>query len=243
MVNRDQMVKGLEQFCDCRKACDAYDEATKCPLDDFMGDRACDFPELSDDDLQAAYNIMLNANGVNNTESKTNAVPDVKSDMTSAKRNVKYMSGAEMIDELNAYCNRRRSCTAFEGGEDTDCPFVSDKIKLGTIANDDFEHMNDDQLIECLAKIGIHANLANDEKPNGCIKPDMVAHPPHYNQGGIECIDAIKSATVGKTGIEAVCVANVIKYCWRYEEKNGVEDVKKARWYLDRLIKELEAKA
>lgn len=69
---------------------------------------------------------------------------------------------------------------------------------------------------------------------------DMVNAPPHYNQAGIECIDAIAAATSGKTGIEAVCVANVIKYLWRYELKNGVEDVKKARWYLDRLIGELE---
>lgn len=69
---------------------------------------------------------------------------------------------------------------------------------------------------------------------------DMVNKPPHYNQAGIECIDAIAAATSGKTGIEAVCVANVIKYLWRYELKNGVEDVTKARWYLDRLIRELE---
>lgn len=68
---------------------------------------------------------------------------------------------------------------------------------------------------------------------------DVVNHPSHYTQGGIECIDAITAATVGKTGIEAVCVANVVKYLWRYEEKNGLEDVKKARWYLERLISEM----
>lgn len=71
---------------------------------------------------------------------------------------------------------------------------------------------------------------------------DMVNHPSHYTQGGIECIDALKAATVSKTGIEAVCTANAIKYLWRYEEKNGIEDVKKARWYIDRLIIELEEK-
>lgn len=69
---------------------------------------------------------------------------------------------------------------------------------------------------------------------------DMVNSPLHYNQAWIECIDAIAAATSGKTGIEAVCVANVVKYLWRYELKNGVEDVKKARGYLDRLIGELE---
>lgn len=71
---------------------------------------------------------------------------------------------------------------------------------------------------------------------------DNVNHPSHYTQGSIECIDALKAATVGKTGIEAVCVANVIKYCWRYEEKNGLEDVKKAQFYINRLIQELEEK-
>lgn len=69
---------------------------------------------------------------------------------------------------------------------------------------------------------------------------DNVQHPKHYNQGGIECIYAIKAATIGKTGIEAFCVGNAIKYLWRYEEKNGVEDVKKAQWYINRLIQELD---
>lgn len=72
---------------------------------------------------------------------------------------------------------------------------------------------------------------------------DNVNHPSHYTQGGIECIDAITAATVNKTGIEAVCTANVIKYLWRYEAKNGLEDVKKAQWYINRLIAELERAA
>lgn len=71
---------------------------------------------------------------------------------------------------------------------------------------------------------------------------DNVNHPSHYTQGGVECIDAITAATVNKTGIEAVCTANVIKYLWRYESKNGLEDVKKAQWYLNRLIAEMEGK-
>ena len=69
---------------------------------------------------------------------------------------------------------------------------------------------------------------------------DVVNKPRHYNQGGIECIDALKAATVGKRGIEAVCVANVIKYLWRYEKKNGIEDIRKAKFYIERLLKELE---
>ena len=84
------------------------------------------------------------------------------------------------------------------------------------------------------------SHLKNDEVNMDENVPDMVNHPQHYTQGGIECIDALKAATVGKRGIEAVCVANVIKYLWRYEEKNGIEDVRKAKWYIERLLMELE---
>lgn len=70
---------------------------------------------------------------------------------------------------------------------------------------------------------------------------DNVNSPSHYTQAGIECIDAITAAVSGKNGIEAVCVANIIKYLWRYELKNGLEDVKKAQWYLNRLVAELDA--
>lgn len=68
---------------------------------------------------------------------------------------------------------------------------------------------------------------------------DNVNHPAHYTQGGIECIDALKAATAGLEGIEAVCTANAIKYLWRWKRKNGVEDIDKAIWYLGRLKKEL----
>lgn len=68
---------------------------------------------------------------------------------------------------------------------------------------------------------------------------DTVQRPAHYNQSGIECIDAIAAAVKGKSGIEAVLVGNVIKYLWRYEMKGGLESVQKAQWYLDRLVKEL----
>lgn len=81
-------------------------------------------------------------------------------------------------------------------------------------------------------KIAVNRN----EELSVVYERDVVNHPSHYTNGKVECIDAIESATVGKTGIEAVCVANVIKYLWRYEDKNGLEDIKKAQWYLNKLI-------
>lgn len=69
---------------------------------------------------------------------------------------------------------------------------------------------------------------------------DNVNHPAHYMQGGIECIDAIKAAITGLEGMEAHCTGNAIKYLWRWKRKNGVEDINKAIWYLERLKKEVE---
>ena len=65
---------------------------------------------------------------------------------------------------------------------------------------------------------------------------DNVNHPSHYTQGGVECIYALQAATVNLQGIEAVCTANAIKYLWRWKQKNGEEDLKKAQWYIDKLI-------
>lgn len=72
---------------------------------------------------------------------------------------------------------------------------------------------------------------------NECIGQDIdvVNHPSHYTQGDIECIDAIKAA-LGEEQYEGYLRGACIKYLWRYKMKSGVESLKKAEWYLKRLI-------
>ena len=70
-------------------------------------------------------------------------------------------------------------------------------------------------------------------------KEKNINHPYHYNQGGVECIDAIQAATVNLSGEEAFCIGNAIKYLWRYKDKNGVEDLDKAIWYINRAKQSL----
>lgn len=69
---------------------------------------------------------------------------------------------------------------------------------------------------------------------------DPVNRPSHYTSGKVECIDAIEAATTGLTGAEAYHTGAALKYLWRWKHKNGVEDLRKARWHLDRLIGENE---
>ena len=69
---------------------------------------------------------------------------------------------------------------------------------------------------------------------------DPVNHPSHYTQGDIECIDAI-DASMSTSEFRGYLKGNTMKYLWRYGLKGtGIEDLKKSRWYLDRLIAELE---
>ena len=70
---------------------------------------------------------------------------------------------------------------------------------------------------------------------------DPVNHPAHYVACGIECIDVIQAVTQDMRGMDAVCTANVLKYLWRWPKKGGIESLKKARWYLDRLIEQKES--
>lgn len=64
---------------------------------------------------------------------------------------------------------------------------------------------------------------------------DPVNKPMHYNQGGIECIDAIQASMTDEQ-FAAYCKGNIMKYLWRYENKNKKQDLLKAEWYLRRLI-------
>lgn len=62
-----------------------------------------------------------------------------------------------------------------------------------------------------------------------------VDHPDHYNQGDIECIDAMIAA-YGEEAVASFCLINAFKYVWRAEHKNGKEDVEKAIWYLQKRL-------
>jgi hypothetical protein len=67
------------------------------------------------------------------------------------------------------------------------------------------------------------------------VQEDLVNHPSHYTDGGIECIEAIE-AQLSLEEYRGFLKGNCAKYIWREKHKGGIESLKKARWYLDRLI-------
>lgn len=81
----------------------------------------------------------------------------------------------------------------------------------------------------------------NWDLAQACASVDYtVNHPGHYNSGNIECIDAIEAA-LSAEAFEGFLLGNAMKYLWRCNHKGKkVEDTNKARWYLNRLIEEME---
>jgi hypothetical protein len=75
---------------------------------------------------------------------------------------------------------------------------------------------------------------ATKEEPP-VLREDVVNHPSHYTDGGIECIEAIEAALTNEE-FRGYCKGNCMKYIWREKHKGGTESLKKAQWYLDRLI-------
>lgn len=69
------------------------------------------------------------------------------------------------------------------------------------------------------------------------VNKEMVEHPNHYNQGKYECLDVAMEIAKEMEGNEAILFFNSFKYLWRYNFKNGVEDLEKCRFYLNELIK------
>lgn len=121
----------------------------------------------------------------------------------------------EMLGKINAYCAT------------LDCKCEVCKLREHNCGNVEYNNIEE-----------MYNLISGESDLTKATTKDNVNHPAHYTAGGIECIDALKAATVDLTGIEAVCTANAIKYLWRWKNKNGVEDLKKAKWYIDRLIEE-----
>lgn len=87
-----------------------------------------------------------------------------------------------------------------------------------------------------VAEVGVALKKAVDA---AMATDDDVERPAHYRQGGVECIDAIR-AQLTPEEFRGYCKGNVAKYVWRERMKEGDKAIKKARWYLNQMLKGVE---
>ena len=101
-----------------------------------------------------------------------------------------------------------------------------------------FEYTNEyDDTADDIVKYCANDVLATEDTYNA-ITGDNVNHPSHYETGKFECFDVMREV-LGDDSVKDFCIANTFKYIYRHKRKNGVEDIKKAKWYIDKYL-ELE---
>ncbi len=121
------------------------------------------------------------------------------------------MTDNEMREKLIQHCKKEKcgKCELFE--TDYDCGVHS------------FFYMNNEKIKECF-------NLVFGKE-----KHDNVEHPSHYETGKYECIE-VMIEVMGVDAVKDFCVCNAFKYIYRHKRKNGVEDLEKAKWYINKYL-------
>lgn len=136
------------------------------------------------------------------------------------------MTREQCVQALDCLCNAVNFCD--------NCPIGKSSFGAEYCRNHAFKDMDTADLVRCAEIVSFKYD--GSEGDPAAPKEDLVNHPNHYTSGGIECIDAIKASM---TPIEyaGFLKGQVLKYAWRYRLKGKpVQDLKKARFYLDRLI-------
>lgn len=198
------------------KHCDSITDCSECAIRD--NEFTCygkydEFPE----EIEKNYKIIFG--NAEDTEEKKKT-EDEEEKMTIEEK-------AKMIEK---YCDSMYSCSA--------CPIGS---KDGSfVCFSDWED-NPNAIDKNYEIIFGNASETNEDKAESKTE-DMVNHPSHYTSGGVECIDAITAAlSKYDDPVDAWLVGQVIKYLWRAPLKSKYdEDIKKAQFYLNRLVEKID---
>lgn len=138
------------------------------------------------------------------------------------------MNRDKVIAALNEFCENTNGCT--------NCVIEKESPFGKYCVEHLFEEMATNDLLIYARIVGVADSIEDTVE----IKEDPVNHPSHYTSGGIECIDAI-AASMTPIEYAGFLKGQVLKYVWRYRLKGKPhEDLKKARYYLEKLILETE---
>ena len=203
------------------KYCDSIDDCSKCAIrnSNFTCYGLYDlFPEV----IEKNYNIIY-GNVEDAEEEKKNEDKDKK------------MTVEEKAKKIKEYCDSNNYCS--------NCA-IKNICNGSPVYYRDGVQLYPDIIIERNYDI-IFGNKSDkkDEKPESKTE-DMVNHPSHYTNGGVECIDAITSALSSyEDSVDSRLVGQVIKYLWRAPLKGKYEeDIKKAQFYLNSLVEKIDKK-
>ena len=210
-----------EKAIEIEKYCDSINDCSECAINNSENGSFICYSKWDEypNDIERNYEIIFG-----NTEDTEEEEVEKKIEHEEEKMTIEEK--AKMIEK---HCNSMPSCSA--------CPIGS---KYGRfVCFSDWEDYPND--IEKNYEIIFgNAEDTGEEKKS----EDMVNHPSHYTHGGVECIDAITSALSSyEDSVDSWLVGQVIKYLWRAPLKGKYEeDIKKAQFYLNRLVEKIDKK-
>ena len=139
------------------------------------------------------------------------------------------MTRTEMESAIDVRCDEYPMCC---GNSNGDCPIWKHKDECGRSLCIDLSSKTDEEVKALYELMFNGVPIASNPVDNPFDNP--VTHPSHYTQGKVQCIEAMESA-FGKEAVATWAKLNAFKYIWRAEHKNGMEDIDKAIWYLNKF--------
>lgn len=147
------------------------------------------------------------------------------------------MTREEMMSAMDAICESFTFCTGdkMQG----DCPFMNSYARCPIASPDNLSDSEVKRLYGIMSEKTVVKPTEEHIPPVPFDNP--VTHPSHYTQGKVQCIEAMESA-FGNESVATWAKLNAFKYIWRADHKNGIQDIDKAIWYLNKY-KELKVNA
>ena len=223
----EEKAKKIEKYCDSMPSC------YECPIGSKDGPFICysywdKYPNV----IEKNYEIIFG--NAEDTEEEEK--------MTIGEKAEIVMTIEEKAKKIEEYCNSNNYCSNCAIRNECTCDFIENVYERAkNVNNNSLSNIYD--IERNYETIFGKTSETKDEKDKSKTE-DMVNHPSHYTSGGVECIDAITSALSSyEDSVDSWLVGQVIKYLWRAPLKGKYEeDIKKAQFYLNRLVEKNDKK-
>ena len=148
------------------------------------------------------------------------------------------MTREEMLTAMDAICESFSFCTGDK--VHGDCPFMNSYARCPIVSPENLSDSEVKRLYDIMVN-KVVVKPTEEHTPPPMIVNNPVTYPAHYTQGKVQCIEAMESA-FGNEAVATWAKLNAFKYIWRADHKNGLQDIDKAIWYLNKY-KELKFNA
>lgn len=193
-------------------------------------DSVTSFGEERERELFSVFDAMLDSSDeINEVLKPELSKRDVSVGITIKEFEVKeFTSFNQNSTRLNAVVNRKFRITLYTSLDNG--PIHNDYI----IDGNNFVSCVIENLKDMIEDIDFRMSVM-DEAKRFNKDTDVVNHPGHYETGKFECIEVMQEA-LGVEAVKAFCICNAFKYIYRHQRKNHLEDIKKAKWYIDKYL-------